>query len=148
MFSTTVLNLKIFYTFIWLSGGLVLLAKSHALFIAASKIQADTLSIGVAVAAGLLIGLLKIIFIFSKSCRRNLNRIERLTQPKIWQVLRPGFMLFLVLMIILGSTASHFALGKYAWLIAIGIVDLSLAVGLLGSSYVFWQNKVFKSKQP
>ncbi|MCB1662566.1 MAG: hypothetical protein H6995_06975 [Pseudomonadales bacterium] len=144
MLSITVLNLKLLYIFIWLSGGLVLLAKSYALFTAASKIQPDTLNISVAVAAGLLIGLLKIIFIFSNSCRRNLNRIETLTQPKVWQVLRPGFMLFLILMIILGSTASHFALGKYVWLVTIGIVDLSLAVGLLGSSYVFWQNKVFK----
>ena len=110
MLSITVLNLKLLYIFIWLSGGLVLLAKSYALFTAASKIQPDTLNISVAVAAGLLIGLLKIIFIFSNSCRRNLNRIETLTQPKVWQVLRPGFMLFLILMIILGSTASHFAL--------------------------------------
>lgn len=146
-FQLSTTALKLLYVLIWLSGGFVLLSKSFTLFIAANEIEPNQVKILIAVVIGLFIGVLKIAFIFRKSCQRNLNRIDQLTHPKIWQVFRPGFMLFLVLMIILGNTATNHALGKYTWLITIGIIDLSLAVGLLGSSYVFYQNQLFRLHQ-
>ena len=68
-----------------------------------------------------------------------------LSEPKIWQFYRTGFLLFLAAMIIIGSTLSRMAHGNYPFLIAMVIVDFSLATALFGSSYVFWQHQDFKN---
>ena len=82
-------------------------------------------------------------FIFSKSCRKNLDRIAALEQPKVWQFFRPGFFLALAVMIAAGASLSRLAQGSYPFLIAVATLDLALAVALLGSSIVFWQRKAF-----
>ena len=147
MFSISPLQLKRFCALIWISGGVVLLAKSCALFNAAKDIDPNSLSLASAIGAGIVIGLLKMRFIFSTSCQRNLNRIDALSKPKVWQVYRPGFLLFLLLMIIFGNSISTYATNKYGWLLGVAIIDLSLAIGLLGSSYLFWQNGLLR-RQP
>lgn len=139
-------NLKRLAALVWLSGGLVLSWKCIELFTAAQRLKPDPLIIAIATAAGLTIGIIKLIFIFNRSCRRNLNRIEALPSPQIWQVFRPGFLVFLGLMIIFGQTLSNYAIGKYGWLIGVGIIDLSLAVGLLGSSHIFWKARLFSPR--
>ena len=75
--------------------------------------------------------------IFDKACRRNLDRIAGLTSPKIWAAYRPGFYLALVLMIAAGGTLSRLAQGNYGGLVAVAILDFSLAMGLLGSSRLY-----------
>jgi len=47
-------------------------------------------------------------------------------------------------MILTGATLSRMAHGNYPFLIGVAIVDFSISVALLGSSYVFWrpQNSV------
>jgi hypothetical protein len=49
----------------------------------------------------------------------------------------------LALMILTGATMSRLAQGHYRSLIAVGALDLSLAMALLGSSIVFWQQRAF-----
>ncbi|MDH5471147.1 MAG: hypothetical protein OEX75_11180, partial [Gammaproteobacteria bacterium] len=92
------------------------------------------------------IGWLKVNFIFRRSCRDNLTRIALLSEPKIWQFYRPGFLLFLLAMIIIGSTLSRMAHGNYPFLLVMVIVDFSLATALSGSSFVFWQRQVVTNK--
>jgi hypothetical protein len=87
--------------------------------------------------AGILIGVVKVKFLFNHFCRRNLDRIAALQHPKIWQFFRPGFMVFLAAMIVFGATLSRLALDNYPLLIGVIVLDFSLATALLGSSLVF-----------
>ena len=92
-----------------------------------------------AIILGLFMGLIKAKYLFNKSCKNNLDRIDSLNKPKIWQAFRPGFFLFLIIMIIAGATMSRMAHHNYAFLIGVATLDLSLATALLVSSYNFWK---------
>lgn len=90
---------------------------------------------------GIFIGVIKAIYLFNKSCKNNLERIDKLSDPNIGQFFQPRFFIFLTLMVITGATLSRLAHGSYPWLIGVGIVDLSVGVALLFSSQVFWRKK-------
>ena len=123
----------------WISGGIVLLAKGSSLAIEMFS-QAPTASLTwLAPVVGIAIGLLKIKYLFNRFCRRNLQRIAALEQPKIWQFFRPGFMAFLTAMIVLGAMLSRLALDNFPLLVGVIALDFSLATALLGSSLNFWQ---------
>jgi len=49
------------------------------------------------------------------------------------------FFLFLLLMILAGAAFSKLAHGSNLVLVAIAALDLSIAIALLSSSYVFWK---------
>ena len=132
-------TLKIFAALVWNIGGMVLLLKGASLLMEAEALQPDRFWIWVAVLTGTMIGGLKARYLFSKSCKRNLARIDGLKQPRIWQFYRPRFFVFLLLMILAGATLSRMAHGSYPFLIGVAIVDFSISVALLGSSYVFWR---------
>ena len=143
MFSASSRTLKVIAALLWYSGAFILLAKGTSLLIEADSVQPGRIWTWLTIIAGLIIGWLKVKFIFRGACQRNLARISLLSEPKIWQFYRPGFLLFLVIMIIIGSTLSRMAHGNYPFLIAMIIVDFSLATALFGSSRVFWQQKAF-----
>jgi hypothetical protein len=67
-------------------------------------------------------------------------RIDGLARPYPWQFFRPGFFVLLAIMISTGATLSRLAHGNSPFLISVAVLDLSIAVALLGSSFVFWQN--------
>jgi hypothetical protein len=144
MFSASTRTLKMLAAILWYSGAIVLLTKGTALLLEADSLQPGRNWTWLTVILGLSIGWLKVIFIFRRACRKNLARISVLSEPKIWQFYRPGFLLFLAAMIIIGSTLSRMAHGNYPFLIAMAIVDFSLATALLGSSTVFWRQQAFK----
>jgi len=58
-------------------------------------------------------------------------------------VFRPGFLVFLALMIVTGATLSGLAQGNHSFLLAVAILDISVATALLGSSGVFWKQRAF-----
>ncbi len=126
---------------VWCSGGFVLLYKAYSMAVQARQLTQDTTEILLVLIAGFVIGILKVRFIFNHFCTRNLTRIESLSQPKIWQCFRPGFLLFLALMILFGKVMTAMAEGNYLFLLGMAILDMSLAVALLGSSLVFWNNR-------
>jgi hypothetical protein len=130
--------LKILAAVTWYAGGAVLLTKGGSLLIEAEALAPDRAWQWLAPLVGLVVGGLKARFIFSKSCRKNLDRIEALDQPKVWQFFRPGFFAALAVMALGGGTLSRLAHGNYPFLIGVAALDLSIAVALLGSSYVFW----------
>ena len=133
---------------IWFSGAVVLLIKGSSLLIQAGELRPGLPWTWLAIPAGLLIGGIKTELIFEKVCRRNLDRIAMLDEPKIWLAYRPGFYLFLVAMIILGGSLSRLALGNYAGLMAMAVLDFSLATALLGSGRLFWTHSQKHHPEP
>ena len=146
MFAASTRTLKILAAVLWYSGAIILLTKGTTLLLEADALQPGRYWTCLTVVLGLSIGWLKVNFIFRRTCQKNLARISLLSEPKIWQFYRPGFLLFLAAMIIIGSTLSRMAHGNYPFLIAMVILDFSLATALFGSSYVFWQRLAFKKK--
>ena len=144
MFAASTRTLKILAAVLWYSGAIILLTKGTTLLLEADALQPGRYWTCLTVVLGLSIGWLKVNFIFRRTCQKNLARISLLSEPKIWQFYRPGFLLFLAAMIIIGSTLSRMAHGNYPFLIAMVILDFSLATALFGSSYVFWQRLAFK----
>ena len=130
-------SLKVLAALAWLSGGVVLLLKGTSLLIEAVAQQPGDFVPWLAGGAGILIGVLKMKFLFNRFCQRNLDRITALKHPKIWQFFRPGFMVFLAAMIVFGAALSRLALDNYPLLVGIIVLDFSLATALLGSSLVF-----------
>jgi hypothetical protein len=140
MFTASTQTLKFMAAALWLSGGIVLVYKGSVMLLATQALQAGTA--WPALVLGLGIGWLKVHLIFRNSCRKNLSRITQLRTPKLWQAFRPGFLVFLAVMVVLGATLSRMAQGNYPSMMAMVVLDFSLATALLGSSHVFWQQQV------
>lgn len=139
--STRTLNILAALT--WYIGGIVLMLKGGSLLAEAEALKPQQVWPWLAIVAGLCLGALQAKLLFAKSCQKNLDRIAALRPPRIWQFFRTGFFVALVVMILTGAALSRLAHGQYAFLIGVVILDLSLAIGLLGSSYVFWKLKAF-----
>jgi len=121
----------------WVTGGIVLLLKGSDLWLEARDLRSDHTWLWLALVGGLVFGSLKTKYIFDKACRKNLDRIASLSDPKLWQFYRIGFFFFLALMIATGATLSRNAHGNFPFLIGVATLDFSLAVALLGSSRNF-----------
>jgi len=143
MLTVSALTLNILAALVWYVGGTVLLIKGSSLLVEAHTLRPEMYWIWIVIAAGLCFGSLKGVFIFSKSCQNNLVRIRSLNQPKVWQIFRPWFFVFLAAMITTGATMSRMAHNNYFFLIGVAILDLSIAVALLWSSNIFWKQKAF-----
>jgi len=127
--------------FVWLCGAMVLLLKGASLFAQAIALNPGEPWSWLAIAAGLLIGGIKAKYLFGNFCRKNLDRIDALDDPQLWQAFRPGFYVFLAAMILLGATLSRQAAGNYTALMALVILDFSIAIALLGSMRAFLLHK-------
>lgn len=134
-------TLKLLAASVWYIGSVVLLIKGRSLLMEAHDIQTSLLWPGLVVVASIFLGFMKAKFIFSKSCRKNILRIETLAQPKLWQFFRPVFFLALALMILTGAILSRLASGHYMGLHGVALLDLTIGIALLTSSIEFWQPK-------
>ncbi|WP_177418756.1 hypothetical protein [endosymbiont of Lamellibrachia barhami] len=139
MLNTSSLTLKRLAALVWYIGVVVLLIKSTGLFLEAGRSGAGQLWVMLAVLSGLVIGWIKAKYLFIKVCNRNLERINGLKQPMLWQFYRPRFFVFLGLMVSLGAYLSRLAQGDYPMLIALAVVELSIATALFVSSRCFWR---------
>ena len=136
-------SLKILAALVWYIGSTFLLLKASRLLIEAEALKPEEGWHWLAVVAGLFLGGLKAKFLFSRSCQRNLDRIDALNRPRVWQFFRPWFFVFLTMMILAGVTLSRLASNNYPFLISVAILDIGIGIALLGSSYVFWIQKTF-----
>lgn len=125
----------------WYVGGFSLLAKGIGVLVETSAMYPGEEWPFFAGIAGPVVGAVKARYLYMKSCRKNLARIRALENPKVWQFFRPWFFAALAMMILTGMTLSSLAQGFYTPMIIVGLVDLSLAVGLLGSSNEFWTDR-------
>ena len=126
---------------IWYAGGIALSLKGWQLVAAADTLQPGKAWPWLSVAAGLTIGSIKAKYLFADICRKNLDRIGALEEPGIWQCFRPRFFLFLLVMIAVGAALARLARENYPLLIAVSLLDISIATALFGSSYVFWASR-------
>ncbi|MBT3203341.1 MAG: hypothetical protein HOM14_09315 [Gammaproteobacteria bacterium] len=141
MFTASSNTIKTIAAVIWITGAITLGIKSSSLLIQATEISPELPWVWIAVLTGLVIGAIKTKYLFTRLCYKNLNRIDELKQPKLWQCYRPQFFIFLFLMISLGAYMSRIAEGNYFMLIDVAIVDLSIATALFGSSLCFWRKQ-------
>lgn len=123
----------------WCIGGTILLLKGGSLLVEANALKPEGLGPWLAAGGGLLLGALKARYLFTRSCRKNLERISALEQPRVWQFFRPWFFFALAIMILAGVTLSRLAHGNYPFLIGVATLDLGIAFALLGSIPVFWK---------
>jgi hypothetical protein len=135
-------TLKILAALLWYIGSIILLQKGGSLLSEAELLRPEDGWPWQVVILGIFLGGMKAKFIFNKSCQKNLDRIETLLKPKIWQFFRIRFFVALILMVFVGVTLSMLAHNNYPMLISVGLLDLSIGVALLGSSYVFWKRKI------
>lgn len=143
MFIVTTRNLKILSGVCWYIGSVILILKGSGLMIEAERLRPGQAWIWLAVGVALLCGFLKAKLIFSQFCLKNLARIETLGRPKVWQVFQPYFLIMLFLMMIGGAILSRLAQGNYPALIAVAMLDFSIAIALIQSGFVFWTSRGF-----
>ena len=136
-------SLRILAALLWYIGSIILLLKGTSLLIEADLLKPEDGWPWQVAVLGMFLGGLKARFIFNKSCQKNLDRIAALDQPRLWQFFRIRFFAALMLMIIVGVTLSRLAQNNYAMLISVALLDVSIGIALLGSSYVFWKQKAF-----
>ncbi len=136
-------SLRILAALLWYIGSIILLLKGASLLIEADVLKPEEGWPWQVAVLGMLLGGLKARFIFNKSCQKNLDRIAALDQPRLWQFFRIRFFAALMLMVIVGVTLSRLAQNNYAMLISVALLDVSIGIALLGSSYVFWKQKAF-----
>lgn len=121
----------------WFVGAIFLLSKAANLFAQVIALKpGETLS-WLAIVAGLLIGAVKAKYLFGWFCRKNLERIGSLEDPRLWHAFRPVFYVFLAAMLLLSAVLSRLATGSYAGLMALVILDISIGIALLGSMQPF-----------
>lgn len=130
-------TLKFLALFTWITGGVVLFLKGYALFAEANGLRPGAAMNFLPFLSAAVIGGLKARYLFVPNCRRNLARIDSLSDPHPWQFFRAGFFVFLISMILLGAWLSDRASGDYGMLLVVASVDLTLSVALLGSLYGF-----------
>jgi hypothetical protein len=143
MFVVSARILKILAALVWYIGGTLMLVKGRSLLVEADALEPEQVWPWLAVFAGFFLGGLQAKYLFAKSCQKNLDRIDALDRPRIWQFFRPGFFAALTVMIFVGATLSRLAHNNYSFLIGVAAVDLNIGIALLGSSYVFWTQKAF-----
>jgi uncharacterized membrane protein YukC len=129
--------LKTLASIVWYIGFIALSFKSYRLFSEAYLIDANVWYIIMFLTIGVLLALVKTKYIFVHSYNRNLARIEALEHPKIWQFYRVGFFIFLAVVISLGAFLSRMASGDYWFLVAVGVVDMALALALLIAGFEY-----------
>ncbi len=123
---------------VWYIGGIMLFRSGLELIIQIRELKSDILWPLIIITLGIALGIIQVLFIFRHSCRKNLQRINQLEDPRLWQFYRPGFFLALAIMITSGILLDHFAQGHYYFMLGVAAVDFALTISLLGSSYVFW----------
>jgi hypothetical protein len=124
---------------VWYIGAAMLLRSGLELLSQARELRPDSTWHWLFISLGILLGIVQAATLFSRSCRKNLQRIRELDNPMIWQFFRPGFFLALAGMISTGVLLDHFAQGNYFFMLFVAGLDFALTISLLGSSLVFWK---------
>lgn len=127
---------------VWYIGGIMLFRSGFELLLLSTGIRPGENWPWVFIGLGILMGVFQASMIFNRSCRKNITRISQLEDPRIWQFFRPGFFLALAIMISSGILLNHLSQGRYFFMLGVAAVDFALTISLLGSSYIFWTEKL------
>ncbi len=134
-------SLIIISALIWYAGSISLFIKTITLLKNAYNIHSNVMIIIISVLLGIVIGFFKGKYLFIKSCRKNVQRINELRKVRLWLFFKPSFMIALALMIATGATLSRLAEGNYAALLGVSILDLTISTALFYSSFVYWEKR-------
>lgn len=126
---------------VWMTGGVMLFISGYELVQDAARLRPGEVWPWVFSGGGVLLGIIQAGTIFTRACRKNIQRIRQLQDPRLWQFFRPGFFGALALMISSGILLDHFSQGNYYFMLGVAGIDFALTVSLLGSSHVFWTGK-------
>jgi hypothetical protein len=131
-------TLVILAAIVWIVGGMMLFRSGVELINLAMDLRPEVSWHWLAILLGIGLGIFQALTIFTRSCRKNIQRIRSLKEPKIWQFFRPGFFLALALMISTGIVLDRFSKGHYFFMLVVAVLDFALTISLWGSSYIFW----------
>ena len=126
---------------VWIIGGVVLFLKGYSLLKETLKLNENIVIMIAVLIIAFIAGVIKNKYLMSKFCKKNINRINDIKSPKIYQFFTPGFFFALAVMILTGITLSRLASGNYSFMLAVGGLDLALATALLFSSTIFFREK-------
>ena len=132
-------SLRLLAALVWYGGCIALCFKAIRLLVEAEALKPEEDWLWMVVLGGLIVGVLKGELLFSRSCQKNLVRINALARPQMWQFFRPSFFLFMTIMILSGATLSRLAHNSHPFLIVVAFIDLTIAVALFLSSRHFWK---------
>ncbi len=130
-------SLYVLAALVWFAGAFSLLSKGLILLLHAEDIMGGQSWPWIAFAMGIFIGIIKARLFLLKSCKKNIERIAALSNPKWWQFYKVKFFIFLVVVISLAIFISRLWDENYTATCIIGAVDLSVGMGLFLSSYAF-----------
>jgi hypothetical protein len=142
MLKTNKQTLVILSALVWYIGGIMLFRGGVELIREAQQIKPGIIWPGIFIVGGIVLGIIQALTLFTRSCRRNIQRISQLKDPRLWMFFRPGFFLALGIMITTGILLDLLSKGNYFFMLAVAGVDFALTISLLGSSYVFWTEKL------
>ena len=123
---------------VWYIGGIMLFKSGYELVHTSYIMRPGEIWPWLFIFLGIVLGIIQASTIFTRSCRRNIQRISQLEDPRLWQFFRPGFFLALAVMITSGILLNNLSQGKYFFMLIVAGVDFALTISLLGSSHVFW----------
>ena len=141
-FRTSKKTLVVLAAVVWYIGAVMLFRSGLELLSQARELRPDSTWHWLFIGLGVLLGILQARTLFTRSCRRNIQRIRELEDPKLWEFFRPGFFLALVGMISTGVLLDHLSKGIYMFMLFVAGLDFALTISLLGSSLVFWKEKI------
>jgi uncharacterized membrane protein len=142
LFRTSKKTLVILAALVWFIGAVMLFRGGWELLSQARELRPGSAWHWLFIGLGIVLGIVQARTIFTRSCRRNIQRIRELQDPSLWQFFRPGFFLALGVMISAGVLLDIFSQGIYFFMLAVVGIDFALTISLLGSSRVFWQEKI------
>lgn len=138
LFRTSRRNLVILAAIVWYVGAAMLFRGGMGLLSQARTLRPGSNWHWIFICLGILLGIFQARTLFTRSCRRNIQRIRELDDPRVWQFFRPGFFLALAAMISAGILLDHLSQGSYFFMLFVAALDFALTFSLLGSSLIFW----------
>lgn len=123
---------------VWYIGAVMLFRGGLDLVAQSRQMRPDSAWHWLFIVSGAILGVVQSWTIFARSCRKNIQRIRELKDPRLWDFYRPGFFIALAGMISAGILLDILSQGNYFFMLFVAGVDIALTISLLGSSYLFW----------
>lgn len=142
IFKTSKKNLVVLAAVVWYIGAAILFRSGLELLSQARELRPGSSWHWLFIGFGIILGILQARPIFARSCRKNIQRIQELDHPRLWEFFHPSFFLALAGMITAGVALDHFSQGIYFFMLFVAGLDFALAISLLGSSLIFWKERI------